>query len=195
MLKYVRHILAESKTKHKTMMRSIFTAALIFTISLVVQAQPKNMDAANYFDFWVGEWDLTWKYPDGSTGKGKNTISWVLDDNVILESFEGHTGPYEGYIGKSWSVYTAQTDTWNQTWVDNQGGYLDFTGEFDGEKRIFSRQVTGSSGQTLIQRMVFHDVQEDSITWIWESSSDEGETWTENWRIQYVRIKNQETGD
>ena len=40
------------------------------------------------FDFWVGAWDLSWP-PDGH---GRNVISRVLDDRVVLEQFDGRQG-------------------------------------------------------------------------------------------------------
>ena len=76
------------------------------------------------------------------------------------------------YTGKSWSVYNTNTDTWHQTWVDNQGAYLDFIGEFDGNKRIFKREVVKSDGSKILQRMVFHDINPDSFTWDWQKSTD-----------------------
>jgi len=35
--------------------------------------------------------------------------------------------------------------------------------------------------------MIFSNIQKDSFLWDWESSSDEGKTWTTNWKINYKR--------
>jgi hypothetical protein len=148
-----------------------------------------NIGSEQYFDFWIGEWNLTWKDGDGTTGTGKNTISRILNNKVILESFEGLTGQNTGYLGKSWSVYNPRTQEWKQTWVDNQGAYLDFIGEVQDENRMFVRKTTGPQGNEIWQRMVFRDIKKDSFTWDWESSSDGGSTWSLQWQINYQRKK------
>jgi hypothetical protein len=37
----------------------------------------------NQFDFWLGEWDVTW----GEDGKGENHILRIMDDKIIQENF------------------------------------------------------------------------------------------------------------
>lgn len=39
--------------------------------------------AENQFDFWLGEWDVTW----GEEGKGTNRIERILDGKIIQENF------------------------------------------------------------------------------------------------------------
>jgi hypothetical protein len=146
------------------------------------KAKPEQL-----FDFWIGEWDLKWEDPDGSFGEGKNTITRIMKDNVIQENFEGLKGVNKGFIGMSVSVYNPVQKMWYQTWVDNQGAYLDFWGEFDGEKRMFVRKYTGPKGQEIMQRMVFHDISKNAFTWDWENSLDDGKTWNLNWQIKYKR--------
>jgi len=92
-----------------------------------------------------------------------------------------------GYEGKSYSVYNPQTGEWKQTWVDNEGSYLDFTGDITGGSRIFHRTAVSADDNRFLQRMVFHDITEDSLIWDWERSEDEGETWQLMWRIHYRR--------
>lgn len=35
------------------------------------------------------------------------------------------------YSGSSWSVYGRQKKIWQQTWVDNMGGYIALTGKYE----------------------------------------------------------------
>jgi hypothetical protein len=144
---------------------------------------------SQYFDFWIGEWDLTWTDADGGKGTGKNVVHRILNDNVIEENFSSLSGQAKGFTGKSWSVYDKATGSWKQTWVDSNGGYLDFTGEMDGEKRVFKRMGINPQGKEVMQRMVFYDITENSLTWDWEVSFDEGQTWELRWRIYYKRQK------
>ena len=83
----------------------------------------------NQFDFWLGEWDVTW----GEDGKGKNHILRIMDDKIIQENFSA-----PDLIGMSVSSYDAERKLWCQTWVDNNGSYLDFTGGFENEKMILA---------------------------------------------------------
>ena len=97
---------------------------------------------AGDFDFWVGEWDGQWE-----GGRGSNTVTSELDGSVILERFDGRPGTT--LQGLSLSVFDRERECWRQTWVDSNGGYLDFTGGVgdDGvmELRHEQREATARS--------------------------------------------------
>lgn len=164
--------------------------ALLALLLIGMGLQTTEIPEEEYYDFWVGEWAATWDEGDGKMGKGTNSITKILDGKVIQENFQILEGQSKGFKGMSHSVYRSQFKTWKQAWVDNQGGYFDFTGRIDGDKRYFETQVFDRGEKQVQQRMVFYDIQKDSFTWDWESSQDGGETWTLNWRISYTR-----TGD
>ena len=133
------------------------------------------------FHFWIWEWELTW----AENGRGRNVITKILGGKVVQEQFESL--PADGspdLVGMSVSVYNVQTAQWQQTWVDNQGSYLDFVGGMVGDKMILSRQAV-VNGEQVQQRMVWADIEPDSINWTWERSGDEGVTWQIVWAIQY----------
>lgn len=144
---------------------------------------PCSSPEARQFDFWVGDWDLTWE-----GGKGTNSIEAILGGCVIQENFDGRDAEGKGLMGMSHSVYSPAKGKWLQTWVDNQGGYLDFEGGWSDGKMTLSREAT-RNGQTFLQRMVFQNITEDAFDWNWERSDDGGETWKTNWAIRYVRRK------
>jgi hypothetical protein len=167
---------------------------LLITICITVpgvcfgQTKISELEPEQYFDFWIGEWELSWTDQQGNAGGGTNLIERTLGGYVIKENFEAEQGVLEGYIGKSWSVYNTQRQTWNQTWVDNNGGYIALEGSVDDDKRIFqTAERELPNGNTIINRMVFYDITEDSFTWDWESSRDSGESWSVNWQIKYER--------
>lgn len=171
-------------------MKNLRSLLLLLFISLsFAQVEPKINE--NWLDFWVGKWKLEWKDKDGSRGKGSNEIKKILANKVIYEKFEAKKGALKGFKGRSFSVIDATTGNWKQTWVDNQNGYLDFVGSQNGDKKIFSRKFKNKKGNPVIQRMVFKDIKENSFTWDWEISQDEGKTWDLKWQIFYTKkVKN-----
>ena len=164
-----------------------FCTVLPTPIDSTAQNSTGNLEPEQYFDFWVGEWEVSWKEGD-RMGRGTNHIEKILDGTVIRENFRILEGQNAGFKGTSISVYQPRLEQWKQAWADNNGGYYDFTGKMDDKKRIFQTDlVEMEDGNMLTQRMVFYDIGEDSLTWDWESSTDGGETWTLNWRIFYKR--------
>lgn len=75
------------------------------------------------FDFWVGEWDLTWPgEKPGEMGHGGNSIKRIMGGCVIEERFTG--GESMPLRGMSVSTFDSRAGKWKQTWVDNEGSYL-----------------------------------------------------------------------
>lgn len=141
-------------------------------------------DGAQQFDFWCGYWDLTW--PDN--GRGTNEIRRILDGRIIQENFSSiPTDGSQPFQGMSVSAYDAANAQWRQTWVDNQGGYLDFVGSFADGKMILSRDAI-LEGKPVKQRMVWQNIQADSLDWAWERSEDDGRSWQTLWPIHYKRV-------
>jgi hypothetical protein len=151
------------------------------------ELQLDKLDTAQYFDFWVGKWKVTYDEGNGIKEYGTNTIDKILDEVVIRDSFEVTGGQNEGFKGTSISVYQPRLKRWKQAWADNQGGYFDLEGEFVSNKRIFKTQIFERGDKRIQQRMVFYDIKPNSFTWDWELSTDGGQSWTLSWRILYER--------
>lgn len=139
-----------------------------------------NAPQASQFDFWIGEWELTWN----DTIKGTNTITKEMNDCVIYEHFND---PRNNYKGSSWSVYNTQTNQWQQTWVDNSGGYIELIGGMIGGKMILTTPERKSTTGTILHHMIFYNIGDDSFDWNWEASVDHGVTWDLKWKIHYQR--------
>jgi len=157
---------------------------LLATFAGLAAAQtpsPCSTPEARQFDFWLGEWALSW----ADSGRGTNTISKELDGCVIRENFRA-AGP-KALVGMSVSSFDARTKQWKQTWVDNQGGYLDFVGEFAGGTMTLWRDAIDPKGNPVRQRMVFLNIERDSFDWNWQRSRDSGATWETMWAIKYRR--------
>jgi hypothetical protein len=129
-------------------------------------------------DFWVGEWTCTW---DG--GGGRNRITKELDGRVVVERFESLEP--EHWSGMSLSVFDEEHG-WRQTWVDSTGNYWAFHEGCDGDDLTFEvREI--DDGRDVVKRMVFTDVADDSFSWRWERSFEDGGSWEPLWAIAYRR--------
>jgi hypothetical protein len=135
------------------------------------------MNPENQFDFWLGEWNVTW----GEDRNGTNHIERILDGKIIQENF---TAP--DLHGMSISSYDPERGLWCQTWVDSNGTYLDFTGRSEDERMILSRDAI-VEGQACKQRMVWHHIRGNQLEWNWERSDDDGKSWRVLWQIHYTR--------
>ena len=151
--------------------------------------QPCSRPEARQFDFWLGEWDLSWpaEQTGGAKGEiatGTNRITKLFGECVIEENFSTSDG---AFLGHSASVFDVRTEQWRQTWVDNMGGYLVFTGGYADHAMELRTEPAERDGQTFIQRMVFSDIAPDSLRWNWQNSTDAGHTWHDVWTITYRR--------
>lgn len=151
--------------------------------------KPCSSAAARQFDFWLGEWDLTWPAEQtggepGDTGTGTNRLDRLFGDCAIEENFSTSDGRFQG---RSLSVYDEEAGLWRQTWVDSSGGYLVFSGGLVGDEMELRTAAVERNGESLVNRMVFSGITTDSLTWHWQGSRDGGQSWNELWTISYTR--------
>ena len=162
----------------------LFTMLMLALLSAHAQNNQKPCSApeARQFDFWIGDWDLY----SADTITGHNSVYKVMDACTVQENFSNPAG----YIGKSWSVYSPLSKQWQQTWVDNQGGYIPLTGKFeDGKMTLVTPTRNLPNGKTITSRMVYYNISKESFDWDWQASQDGGTTWKSSWLIHYVRKK------
>lgn len=142
-------------------------------------------DGYRQLDFWVGEWDLSWQGQDGATQTGSNRISGdELGDCVISEHFDG--APSITLRGQSVSVYDPRSDTWRQTWVDNQGGYIALSGGL-GDDGLFALETVSGNDDRPTFRMIWQDVSDDAMRWHWQQKNMQSGAWEDRWVIDYTR--------
>jgi hypothetical protein len=172
-------------------MKLLLLTGLVLIVSGTVAQNnsrpPCSSPEASQFDFWVGDWNLTWN----DSLHGTNRIEKMFGNCTIHENF---TDPKMNYLGQSWSVYNSNYKQWEQTWVDNQGGYIALTGGMSGDSMILKtaeRTVPSkiSPSGKMVNRMVFYNIKPGSFDWIWEASTDGGLVWKPNWKIHYERKK------
>ena len=143
---------------------------LISGLSSAQQTTGCSSPVARQFDFWIGEWDVT------ANGKlaGTSSVQLILDGCVLFENWTGKIGS----IGKSFNIYNSATKKWQQFWVDNSGGSILFTGEFENGKLTYRSETLQPDGSTVLGRMTFTPLPEHRVHQVWEQSTDQGKTWT-----------------
>ncbi len=180
-----------SKARLRRALRAGVCAAA-WTASAALWAQAPAPAAApcsgpewKQFDFWLGTWKARWDaLPGTPAGTGTNRITKTLGGCVVEENFT--TDEAEPLVGHSVSTFSPQRSAWLQTWVDNQGSYLDFVGRWADGRMVLSRSAVGRDGKPQHQRMTFENIRPDAFDWRWETSPD-GATWTLRWLIHYGR--------
>jgi hypothetical protein len=128
------------------------------------------------FDFWLGTWDVT-----GPKGKivGHSRIESILGGCTISEHWSSATGGGAN-DGKSYNIYNADLKRWEQFWVDASGSRLMLSGGIvDGSMVLEGRQdLAAADGVHQRERITWTPNADGSVRQLWESSKDEGKTWT-----------------
>ena len=170
-------------------MKRLAGLAAAFAFAAHAQTPPAytcDSPESRALDFWLGDWELAYKGEDGKPAKSRNRVTKILGGCAVLEEFTG--APGTKLDGRSHSTFDRATRQWKQTWVDNTGSYLDFTGGTADGDMYFIRDAE-RQGQRFKQRMIFQEVKADSLTWRWQRSNDGGTTWVTQWEIGYRRLK------
>lgn len=157
---------------------------IVFQTMTTAQNGSSPVPDSCQMDFWIGDWNLDWKDAAGKTQTGFNNVEKIMDGYVVRENFTTGDNTFKG---TSLSLFNKNLGKWQQTWVDNSGAYLDFTGEFKDGKMILSREAKRNTGDIIHARMVFYNITKDEFDWNWEKSTDNGSTWTLMWHIHYLR--------
>lgn len=153
---------------------------------LLIQAQANarpctRSPQARQFDFWIGEWDVQ----AGGQAAGTNSVQLILGDCVVFENWSGAGGG----SGKSFNFYNATLGKWQQTWVDDRGGVLQFIGEFKDGAMRFQGETLAPKGNKVMHRLTFFPLAADRVRQLWEQSSDGGKTWNVAFDGTYTRKK------
>lgn len=127
-------------------------------------AAPCTGPSAAQFDFWLGDWELTWPGGQGGSdgpGRGSNRITRHLNGCVVSEQFESHTSRLAGW---SVSVWIPRAGEWRQTRVDNEGGYIALSGSLrNGVMDLRTPLRRNQTGHWVGNRMLFRSIAKDSL--------------------------------
>jgi ketosteroid isomerase-like protein len=170
------------------MKKQLLLITMLFASStLFSQRVPCADPIYRQFDFWVGEWDAY-----GVNGKkaGDSKISVILDSCTILEEWTS-TGVNNSfrYAGKSFNTYNATSGQWQQTWIDNSAGSIEFLkGVASDGKIVFQTNPFNFSKDTMgIRKLSFFKLDANKVRQLGELSKDDGKTWATEYDFEYRR--------
>ena len=135
------------------------------------------------FDFWIGEWDVF----VGGQQAGTNTIERMLGGCTLLENWT-NAGGREGK-SFNWVDRASFRDArWRQLWVDDSGNTLDYYGgRYIDDAMRFEGHTFTPQGDSIPQKLTFHNVHADTVRQVFEQSNDGGATWVVTFDGLYIR--------
>ena len=126
-----------------------------------------------YFDFWLGEWNVT---AAGSPGTiASNQILAAQDGCAITEHYTAG-----GFTGTSLNFYDSTTGKWHQSWMSNSGGAVHLAGGLDatGAMQMTDAGLPVSEASGVVNKVTWTPREDGSVRQLWEQSNDRGENWT-----------------
>jgi hypothetical protein len=132
--------------------------------------------AAHEFDFWIGEWDVFG--PEGGQ-VGRSSITSMFANPAASGMLHEHWHGNGGVEGRSLNAYDGARGCWHQTWMDSTGDMLLLEGGLvDGAMVLEGRAPNGKDPTVVDRQRITWTHEDDEVRQVWESSSDDGATWT-----------------
>ena len=144
---------------------------------------PPTCEASEHhqFDFWIGEWTV--RSPAGAV-LGTSRIEPVLAGCAIVEHWTGSGASR----GTSLNFYDRRTGEWTQTWIDNTGSPLRLAGALRDGHMVLEGTTPGVTGSPARrQRISWIPLEGGDVRQLWETSADDGATWTTSFDGRYSR--------
>ncbi|HET6591665.1 MAG TPA: hypothetical protein VFG48_02000 [Xanthomonadales bacterium] len=158
------------------------TSLLLLLIPLALSAQDEAPTAApaapcaapeyRQFDFWIGDWEVS----SGEQPAGTNSIHPVHGGCALQENWQG-TGA-GGISGSSFNIYDRATGQWHQSWVDASGMLLQLDGGLVDGSMVLGGSRPAQGGGNALHRITWTPNEDGSVRQLWESSLDDGGSWS-----------------
>lgn len=149
-------------------------------------------EQAHAFDFWAGTWDVESRRRDASGAWHETRNDWraeeILGGCAFVDYTDGDFGTGH-FRGMGTRYYDPGADRWYITWMSTEqpGAFETWEGGFEeGGTAQFLAEIETPRG-TLLSRIRWWDIQEDSAEWEHAISRDDGESWTPTWRMTLTR--------
>ncbi len=132
---------------------------------------PSSREVYRQLDFWVGDWNVATKSGEAI---GRSVVTIDVKGFLLTEKWTNT----KGGTGTSISFYDPGTQKWRQTWVDERGTVVRYTGEFDGQVMRLDGKRTMANGKEMLCRKRYTPCPDGTIWQVSECSDDEGSTWS-----------------
>jgi tetratricopeptide (TPR) repeat protein len=139
-------------------------------------------ERADQFDFWVGSWTVY-------AGGGKAGDSEITKAKGGCAVHESYTTARE-YSGQSINFLNPQDNLWKQYWVGSRGDVYNYS-EIDAAEGMlqFLAEFDNNGTKTLSRLTFTYNEKDDTVTQLFENSTDDGESWQAVFNGLYVRKK------
>lgn len=133
---------------------------------------------ARQLDFWLGEWNIA------GEGSATSKVYLDLDKCLVVESWDGG----RDHRGKNIFAYAAGEKSWRGMFVDNEGrAHVFENGKAANGVAEFLGPSRGPKGETVLNRIRIVRVGAGKVEQSWDKSTDNGTTWTNEFRLEYSR--------
>lgn len=114
------------------------------------------------FDFWVGNWNV---YDTTGVQIGENLVVKLEDNCIINEHWIG----FAGSTGRSYNYFNIYDSTWNQLWIDNNGGNLVLKGSLSENRMVLkSDLLAGTKVDWYSNQISWTNNTDGSVTQTWQ---------------------------
>ncbi|MBP6512928.1 MAG: hypothetical protein KA347_09680 [Bacteroidia bacterium] len=145
-----------------------FSLCFIFSAPMLMGQKSCACCTDNHkaFDFWVGDWIV---YDTSGNKIGENNVEKIEKNCIINEHW---TGGKES-TGSSYNYFDSNDSTWNQVWIDNQGGHLILKGHSTANKMILrSKFQKDPKGNLYCNRITWTLNADGSVTQRWDIADE-----------------------
>lgn len=149
-------------------------------------------ETSHRFDFLAGEWIAHSRRIDETGQWHETTNPWsvetVLGGCAFVDFVDGDFGSGR-FRGMGSRYYEPAADRWYITWMSTDApGVLEiWEGGFDEAGAGHFFQEIDTPDGTMISRIRWWDIRDDSVEWEHALSRDGGETWSPTWRMTLRR--------
>ena len=147
-----------------------------------VEPQPcPTNPQSRQLDFWLGNWTIG---APGSSGNATSNVYLALDKCMVVERWDGG----RGHKGENMFAYSLDDRSWHGMFADNEGRVHVFVDAKVGPGSAeFSGPSRGPDGQPVLNRVRIVRVGLDKVEQLWEKSTNNGATWSTEFRGEYSR--------
>jgi hypothetical protein len=160
-------------------------AAFLGLVARPASAAPDEPCATNaearQLDYWLGDWTIN------VPGQGPSATSKVyleLEKCLVVESWQGE----KDHRGMNMFAYASGEKSWRGMFVDNRGrAHIFDRGTVESGSAEFIGSSRGPNGEAILNRIRVVRLAGGKVEQSWDKSTDNGATWTNQFRLEYSR--------